>query len=254
MYQTQTDACNMPNSETPFDSTPLALPQWRVERVGNAMAAGNSDMAGLVSSLTPPPPIGTCDDFTSSLSRRNLSPWPAPKLYIETPSIETAASVAASGGGLGAAPSISGNMISDAQLKAALDRARAATAAGGGPREGFRRAEIRRINGRVFPRRGMRGMGDYWTTPGGPSTYPWVGVQSTAEGLAPPWSCPAGAGPAGVTASVPGTPGSGTTVVVGQGVADNSWWGWLLLGAVVLMVTSQEKGKKPAEAKRRRKT
>lgn len=42
------------------------------------MLDGNSDMSNLIASLTPPPPVSKCSDFTNSKSLGPAYPWPLP--------------------------------------------------------------------------------------------------------------------------------------------------------------------------------
>ena len=80
MYVIQSAACNLPNSETPMSAEDVARQDRFVAAVGRKFENGNRAMAGIIDMLTPPPPVGNCDDFTSSRSMSNITPfpWPSP--------------------------------------------------------------------------------------------------------------------------------------------------------------------------------
>jgi hypothetical protein len=61
-----------------MDPARIARQDAFVARVGRKFSNGNRDMAGVIAMLTPPPPVGECDDFTSSLSMSNITPFPWP--------------------------------------------------------------------------------------------------------------------------------------------------------------------------------
>lgn len=77
-YVQQTAACNLPNSETPMSADAIARQDRFVAAVGKKFTDGNDAMGGVIAMLTPPPPVGNCDDFTSSLSMSNITPFPWP--------------------------------------------------------------------------------------------------------------------------------------------------------------------------------
>jgi hypothetical protein len=66
MYVAYGSACDEPNSETPMTQARIDAQNRRVARVGSKFTDGNSVMAALVNALTPPAPVGTCDDLTTS--------------------------------------------------------------------------------------------------------------------------------------------------------------------------------------------
>lgn len=78
MYLLQSKACNMPNSETPMTAERIARQDRFVAEVGRRFTDGNRAMADVIARLTPPPASGACDDFTSSASMSNLTPFPWP--------------------------------------------------------------------------------------------------------------------------------------------------------------------------------
>lgn len=80
MYVTQTNACTVPNSETPMTAARISKQDNRVARTGSRFDRGNAAMALLVDSLSPPVATGTCDDLTSSRVFLPVWPmaWPAP--------------------------------------------------------------------------------------------------------------------------------------------------------------------------------
>lgn len=78
MYVTQSDACNLPNSESPISQAMIDAQNRRIARVGSRFVGGNRAMGRLVSVLTPPVPVSSCDDFQNSLAMDNLSPFPFP--------------------------------------------------------------------------------------------------------------------------------------------------------------------------------
>lgn len=75
-YVTQSEQCNLPNSETPMTQAQIDAQAARVGRVGSKFVAGNQAMSALVAGLTPPVPTGSCSDFTSSLSMRQSGRFP----------------------------------------------------------------------------------------------------------------------------------------------------------------------------------
>lgn len=68
MYVAFGSACDQPNSETPMTQARIDAQNRRVARVGRHFEKGNADMAAIVNGLTPPLPVGTCDDLTNSNS------------------------------------------------------------------------------------------------------------------------------------------------------------------------------------------
>ncbi len=68
----------MPNSETPMSAAAIARQDRFVAAIGKKFTDGNAAMARDVAMLTPPVPVGTCDDFTNSRSMSNLTPFPWP--------------------------------------------------------------------------------------------------------------------------------------------------------------------------------
>lgn len=68
MYVTQSAWCDLPNSETPMTQARIDAQAKRINRAGNHFIAGNRTMSGLIAAMTPPPPVGTCDDLASSLA------------------------------------------------------------------------------------------------------------------------------------------------------------------------------------------
>lgn len=71
MYVTQSAACDLPNSASPLTQAQIDAQAARINRVGAKFLRGNQAMSAVIASLTPPPPTGTCDDFTTSLSMRS---------------------------------------------------------------------------------------------------------------------------------------------------------------------------------------
>lgn len=86
-------SCSERNSGTPLTQADIDRQNIRMNRQVQPMLDGNFDMAGLIRSLTPPPPANTCDDFKSSLSLGPAYPWPLPGWNGGVP--ESAATVAA---------------------------------------------------------------------------------------------------------------------------------------------------------------
>lgn len=78
MYVIQGKACDLPNSETPMSAERIRRQDNFVAAIGRRFTDGNKAMADTIARLTPPPPTGTCDDFTSSRSMSNLTPFPWP--------------------------------------------------------------------------------------------------------------------------------------------------------------------------------
>jgi hypothetical protein len=78
MYVISSGACDLPNSASPVTPAQIAQQDAYVAKVGRRFTNGNRDFAQIISALTPPQPGGSCDDFTSSLSLDNISPFPFP--------------------------------------------------------------------------------------------------------------------------------------------------------------------------------
>ena len=69
----------------------------RMNRRVQPMIDGNSDMAGLVAALTPPPPIASCNDLTNSNGIGPAWPWPLiGNVGTPTPAVVTPAPTVAS--------------------------------------------------------------------------------------------------------------------------------------------------------------
>jgi hypothetical protein len=151
MYVIQGNACDMPNSETPMSAERIAAQDRFVDSVGRHFTQGNAAMAQLIARLTPPAPVGTCADFTSSRSMSNITPFPFPLPR----GVVGGSPVGVTGGG----------------------------ASGDGTVPAF---GVPPDAGPTTPISG----GWQWTNPGGGATYPWGGVQLEASRLIPPWACP----------------------------------------------------------------
>jgi hypothetical protein len=78
MYVISSGACDLPNSASPVTPAQIAQQDAYVAKVGRRFTNGNRDFAQIISALTPPQPGGSCDDFTSSVSLDNISPFPFP--------------------------------------------------------------------------------------------------------------------------------------------------------------------------------
>jgi hypothetical protein len=173
MYVQQSSACDMPNSETPITAAQIARQDSFVARIGKKFTDGNAAMAGVVGMLTPPVPVGACDDFTSSLSMSNITPFPWP---IPGPA----------GAGPGPAAPPTAAVLGPGSIPAPGAIAPAVAAAG--PLT------------QVSP-------GWMWANPGGGSTYPWGATQLAASRLIPPWACAGKGAPGGMLpGGLPGTP------------------------------------------------
>lgn len=108
MYVQQSKACDMPNSETPMSAAAIARQDAFVAAIGKKFTDGNQAMADVIARLTPPPPTGTCNDFTTSDSMSNITPFPWP-----VPLGNPAAPGGAAGGGAAAsAPADSLSQVS----------------------------------------------------------------------------------------------------------------------------------------------
>jgi hypothetical protein len=76
MYVPQSKQCSMPNSMTPITQARINAQAIALDRQVQPMLDGNSDMQALIAALTPPPPVGTCEDLTNSNALISVSPWP----------------------------------------------------------------------------------------------------------------------------------------------------------------------------------
>lgn len=76
MYVPNTGACDLPNSETPLTQREIDAQARRISRIGAKFIGGNATMSRLIGSMTPPPPVGTCEDFTTSASMYSLGRFP----------------------------------------------------------------------------------------------------------------------------------------------------------------------------------
>ena len=68
--------CAQRNSESPITQAMIDAQDARMGRRVQPMIDGNSDMAGLVAALTPPPPVQSCGALTNSNGIGPAWPWP----------------------------------------------------------------------------------------------------------------------------------------------------------------------------------
>jgi hypothetical protein len=68
--------CAQRNSESPITQQMIDAQNARMNRLVQPMIDGNSDMAGLVAALTPPPPVPSCGALTNSNGIGPAWPWP----------------------------------------------------------------------------------------------------------------------------------------------------------------------------------
>lgn len=79
MYVTQSEACDLPNSETPLTQAQIDRQDQRVARTGSKFVRGNQDLGNLCNNLTPPVPIPSCDAYmTNSNALRTSGVFPVP--------------------------------------------------------------------------------------------------------------------------------------------------------------------------------
>lgn len=147
--------CSVRNSATPIIQSDIDNQNLRMNRIVQPMLDGNSDLAALLASLTPPTPVNTCDDFTSSKSLGPAYPWPLPGWQGGTP--ESAATVAAARAAMAASISAANASTAAGVASPVVTPATTTPVAGSSPTPAGSPAST----GPVFGRGGNRKVGRY---------------------------------------------------------------------------------------------
>lgn len=203
MYVTQSAACDLPNSASPVTQAQIDAQARRINRAGAKFLRGNQAMSAVIASLTPPPPSGTCDDFTTSLSMRSsgrmvLNPRGRGRIPI---SQEAGMSPDASATAFPAAAVPAGTAVSSPDIAAsgALPLTTPTNSGGVSPVSGA---------AAVIPPTGTAPAVGGSLSGGNPSgiNYPWGGVQDALQAIVP---ADCGMNPGGGFG--PATPNQGTS-------------------------------------------
>jgi hypothetical protein len=213
MYTQST--CSEPNSATPMTQARINAQNIRMNRIVQPMLDGNSDMAGLVNALTPPPATNTCDDFTTSLSLGPVWPWPPIGGGGVPPTAAQIAAAAAQAAAATAATAAAAGVVTVAATPAGST---ATTPPASGP--GWQQGRMR--GGPRFGRSGGRA--------GGSGYFQKGGIQNQAQAMAPRFdaSCAAPTSPAGLSGLGCGGSDLSNILVIALGVTAGLFFaGWI---------------------------
>lgn len=225
-YVTQSQQCDLPNSETPISQAQIDAQAARVGHVGAKFVFGNQTMSALVAGLTPPVPTGSCSDFTSSLSMRQSGRFPLRPFARGRFPLPVSASPAANSAGLIPALSTALAALALPIPLTSPDGATAGVVTGGPGLPGVG------PGGSAAP--GSTGAGTPFNNTGWPAgganpagvEYPYGGVQHVLQMIAPTGCSPTGSD-GDLSASI-------------DGVAAG-WWLGLGLLALALLASGDDK-------------